>query len=108
MPARPSRLGLTYLDLGEFASHLVALFQLKRRNEFPAVFAMIERLHTEGNSYVQEAATIGLLEAIQNVAGNAEIAPEVFRPFVLPESLRWWDKLNRCWSGDVLALRDFS
>ena len=39
------------------------------------------------------------LEGIQNVWGH-EIDPELFAPFLLPESRRWWDELNAFWRGE--------
>jgi hypothetical protein len=103
---------LIYPLLGEFARHLVALYQQKRLVEFAAIFALIERLQVEGDGYVQEAAVIGLLEGLQNVALNTRLDPDVFRPFLLPESLRGWDELIRFWHGgsdvyreSLLALR---
>jgi hypothetical protein len=73
--------------------------------EFPAVFQVVETWHILGDSYVQEAATIGLLEGIQNIAGNEGMDPEAFAPWLLPESQKWWGKLNRFWDGDAHALR---
>src|SRR5882724_6209517 len=63
---------LLYVDLGEFAHHLVELLKSNCTEEFAAVFEIIERMHLEGDHYVKEAATIGMLEGIQNVAGNSE------------------------------------
>lgn len=66
---------------------------------FPKIFEVVEQWHIEGDSYVQEAATIGFLEALQNI--NTE--PEHFRQFLGPESEKWWDKLNRFWDkGELL------
>jgi len=48
------------------------LEKANRTEEFPAVFEIIERMHLEGDDYVKEAATIGMLEGIQNVAGIQE------------------------------------
>ncbi len=97
---------LLYVELGEFANHLVELKKSGRTGEFPAVFGVIERLHLEGDDYVRQAATVGMLEGIQNVAGNSGVDPEDFAPYLLPESAKWWRKLNRFWGGDVNALSE--
>ncbi len=89
--------GLLYLDLGEFAHHLVDLVRTSTTGELPAVFDVVERLHVDGDSYVKEAATIGLLEAIQNVAGHDGVAPEAIVSHLRPESAKWWAELNRFW-----------
>ena len=59
---------LTYIVLGRFADHLVELHQAGSEAEFSDVAELIERIHAEGDDYVREAATIGLLEGIQNQA----------------------------------------
>ena len=90
---------LLYIDLGVFADHLVALLQRGETGEFPAVFDAVERLHADGNAYVREAATIGLLEGIQNVALNKGLDPDAFEPFLQMHSAHWWRRLNDFWSG---------
>jgi hypothetical protein len=92
---------LLYLDLGEFAHHLVELQRTHRIEEFPAVFDVIERLHLEGDPYVKEAATIGALEGIQNVAGNSGVDPDEFVQYLQPESARWWRQLNNFWNAKI-------
>lgn len=91
---------ILYVALGDFARHLLDLFQAGEAETFPGVAQVIERLHVEGDPYVREAATIGLIEDIQNVWGNNNVDPEVFFPFLLPESARWWKSLNKFWSGE--------
>lgn len=91
---------LLYATTGSFAQHLLELHVQGRRNEFPAVAEAIERLHMEGDSSVREAATIGILEGIQNIWGNDGVDPELFGQLLLPESRRWWDELNAFWRGE--------
>jgi hypothetical protein len=92
---------LLYVDLGEFAHHLVELHKWNQTSEFPAVFNVIERLHLEGDDYVKEAATIGMLEGIQNVAGNLDIDPELFALYLKSESAKRWHQLNDFWGGKI-------
>jgi hypothetical protein len=58
---------LLYVLLGDFARHLLELHRHRQTESFSSVARVIERLHVEGNHDVREAATIGLLERIQNV-----------------------------------------
>jgi hypothetical protein len=51
-----------YLVLADFARHLIGMVERGDTAELPAVFRAIERLHVEGERYVREAATVGLLE----------------------------------------------
>jgi hypothetical protein len=90
---------LLYVDLGEFSHHLLRLYKQKNISEFTEVFKVVELLHTDGDDYVKEAATIGLLESIQNVFGNNQIDPEVFTQYLEPVSLYWWRRLNDFWNG---------
>ena len=93
--------GLLYIDMGELAHHLVDSFKSKHTDEFPAVFDVIERLHLDGDHYVKGAATIGMLEGIQNVAANNGVDPQMFVPFLGTESLRWWRQLIDFWQAKI-------
>ena len=102
----PDQEPLYYLALGDLARHLLERFRSGATEEFPAVFRVVESWHCLGDHYVQEAATIGLLEGLQNNAGHQNIDPRVFEQWLLPESRKWWVKLNRFWDGDVRALHN--
>ncbi len=69
--------------------------------ELPAVFAVIERLHLEGTPYVREAATIGLLEGIQNNASHCGLDLAKLTSYLRPESAYWWQQLNDFWEGKI-------
>lgn len=99
-PSFHSEEELPYVALGDFARHLLSLHQSHQTDAFPSVARVIEQLHIEGDQYVREAATIGLLEGIQNVWGNNEVDPELFTRYLLPESRKWWDELNAFWCGE--------
>ena len=90
---------LYYVALGDFARHLVQLALAGKVEEFPTVFEVVERLHVEGDHYVREAATIGLLEGIQNNASHTSLDQSFFEPYLGPESRKWWDRLNDFWAG---------
>jgi hypothetical protein len=64
------------------------------------VFDAVESLHVHGDDYVREAATIGLLESLQNPNLHRTTNPEQFRPFLRPETAKWWDRLNKFWEGE--------
>ncbi len=92
---------INYAELGAFAHHLVDLYEQNQTDEFIKVFDVIERFHIEGDDYVKEAATIGLLEGLQNVAGNTDLKPEVFEKYLKPVSTKWWNELNKFWNGKI-------
>ena len=93
-----------YLALTDFARHLVGMLDRDETANFPAVFAVVERLHLEGDSYVRTAATVGLLEDLQNRHFHIRTQPDQFRPFLGAATAKWWDKLYRFWDhGEVLT-----
>ena len=88
---------LPYIALGEFAQYLIELEKQNQTSEFEKVFKVVEKIHLEGEPYVKEAATIGLLEGLQNILGNDA---EKFLKYLNPESLKWWNEINKFWNGD--------
>ena len=92
---------LPYLALDELAQHLIRLYERNDMAEFSDIFEIVERLHTEGEHYVREAATIGLLEGIQNHLANSGKDTEVFRGYLLPVSAKWWDQLNLFFNNKI-------
>ena len=92
---------LVYVCLGRFARHLLDLKADRKTEEFAPVAVVIERVHTEGDVGASEAATIGLLEGVQNVWGNSGIAPDTFKQFLLPRSRLWWEQLELFWAGSI-------
>ena len=92
---------LLYCELGDFAHHLCDLLERQDTSEFAAVFRVAESLLVDGDAYVKEAATIGLLEGIQNVASNRDsMTADQFEPFLDVEAAKWWRELNAFWQGD--------
>ncbi|UFX41665.1 hypothetical protein HAP47_0020320 [Bradyrhizobium sp. 41S5] len=79
-----------YLALGDLAHHLVEQLEAGATQNFDAVFDVVERWHCHGDAYVREAATIGLLEGIENVSLRRSINPRRFEFWLKPESKRWW------------------
>lgn len=79
---------LLYIDFADFASHIVDLYRQNKLEEFPAVFHVIELLHTAGDPYVKEAVTIGLLEDMQNKLLYSGRETSVFHQYLHQESLK--------------------
>jgi hypothetical protein len=97
---------LLYIVAGEFAHHLLELQRAGDQDALSASGAAIERLHLEGNPFVQELATIGVLEGIQNVWSNNSVDPELFTPHLGAESRRWWGSLKRFWNAEIRYVGD--
>ena len=67
-----------YLVLSDLAKHIAELFELGAESELHEIFGIVETWHLHGDAYVKEAATIGLLEDIQNtniVGGETDQMP---------------------------------
>lgn len=101
-----------YIALGDLAMHLIDRMRRGDIANFDKVFEVVELWHIEGDEYVQETATIGFLESIQNHLGGNDrfsgvdgVHASDFEPYLGPETRKWWEKLYRFWEGDSSALR---
>ncbi|MFA6113116.1 MAG: hypothetical protein WC729_03970 [Sphingomonas sp.] len=102
-----------YLAQDSLAEHLIQRLGAGDTDGFDAVFDVVERWHVEGDAYVSEAASIGLLESLQNQLGGDDrryktrkgVRASDFERWLRPETRKWWDKLYRFWGGDNRALR---
>ena len=86
-----------YLALAQLARHLITDLERGDTARFPEIFNVVERWHVEGDSYVREAASIGLLEDLQNTGLHRTTSPENFLRWLGPNSRRWWDKVDVFW-----------
>jgi hypothetical protein len=95
-----------YLALGSLARHLIALLAARDALALSRAFGVVERWHIEGDAFVREAATVGLLEDLQNEGLHETTTPKAFEPFLLPESRKWWEKVDRFWTSGELIQDD--
>lgn len=91
-----------YLLLADLARYINTLVNSKSDNELKKIFSVIEGWHLEGDSYVKEAATVGLLENLQNINVVGDSTPEIIVSYLLPESKKWWVKVNEFWTTEKL------
>ena len=95
-----------YILAGAIAEAIVKGLAERNDDFCERSFAMIERLHVEGDAYVREIATIGLLEAIQGYMKAEKLKSDSAVHRLGPESRVWWEKLIQFWEqGDASALR---
>ena len=96
-----------YLALSDLARHLIAMLERKETEKIQEVFAIVESWHLDGDPYVKEAASVGLLEDLQNTnLYEGKMTPDGFVQFLLPESRYWWDKINEYWEEGKLIQDD--
>ena len=86
-----------YICLSAFARHLIGKLEEGDTSAFDAIFDVVERWHVEGDPYVREAASLGLLEDLQNGNLHRVTTPGAFLPWLRPVSRRWWDKVEAFW-----------
>jgi hypothetical protein len=93
---------LDYLLASAFVLHVAELNAAGRRDEFPAVFDLIEDMHLRGDEYVCELAYIGFLEDLQNANLHPSPSkPDDFISYLRPVSLWWWEEVDLFWKGQV-------
>ena len=95
-----------YLVLADFSRHIISLLQIGDLPQLHAAFETIERLHTDGDEYVREAATIGILESLQNTNLHSTTEPEQLIKFLRPVSLRYWQKVEDFWENGTIITDD--
>ncbi len=88
-----------YLALADLAQHLILRLESGDTSRFNEVFDVVERWHLAGDHYVREAATIGLLEDLQNTGLYRTMTPDGFLPWLRPKSRKRWDQVNSFWQG---------
>lgn len=100
-----------YLALSSLANHMADHLKAGRTSPLDRTFEVVERWHVEGDAYVSEVATVGLLESLQGIGTGAfkrmilgGTRSADFEQWMRPETLRWWNKLDRFWRGDSGAL----
>jgi hypothetical protein len=81
------------LSLGEYANHLVELAELDETGEFPAVFEVVERLRTQGETEVRTEAFTGLLDDLKAASSREGVDADVFVRHLGPESDKAWQFL---------------
>jgi hypothetical protein len=93
-----------YLALSDLAGHLIAALAARDDETLRRAFAVVERWHLEGDEYVREAATVGFLEDLQNANLHVSTNPIELEPFLLPNSLKFWRKVDRFWKkGEIIT-----
>ena len=88
-----------YSDLTCLANYLVGQIDNEMMLETKTVFDMIEQLLHQGDTFVKEAITVGLLEDIQNKLINQSIDLNVFNRYMLAETKKSWGDLFDFWKS---------
>lgn len=96
-----------YVLIGDVARYLTDRLEAGSTREVIAGLAVCERWLIEGDAYVREAAAVGLIEDLQNLAQRRNLAEENWTSLLGPESRRWWEKVSDLWlKGKSLVDKD--
>ena len=88
-----------YNDTAEFARYLVESFESGQTSEFPAAFAAIEKILSEGDQESRDIAGYGVVESLQIIGSNHSCGEEVFIQWLGPTSRRAWAEIEKMWEG---------
>lgn len=93
--------GLPYCVAGDFAFYLLEAYKNNDDGLLVLAGEFIERLYSYKDNQIDNLATVGYLEAIQNVWENNSIDPEIMFNYLGEISKKWWIELNRFWRGEI-------
>jgi len=88
-----------YTDLAEFATFIVDCYAQRDTEPIVAAFALIEELLVGGNEEVRNAAGIGFLEDVRNIASWRPFKAVVFVQWLGPKSKLAWTEIEEMWRG---------
>lgn len=88
-----------YEEAASLAHHLVGAYENGESTYVAGMFSLLERLIAKGNDEVQQFATIGVLEDIQNIGSHRPFGADAFVPMLGPLSQRAWYDLADRWAG---------
>jgi hypothetical protein len=83
----------------ELASFSVDLFETANAEDVGPAFKLAEHLIATGSSEERDAAVLGFLETVQNVASHRKCGSAAFEQFLGPRSQSAWTGLNKVWRG---------
>lgn len=86
-----------YLLLGDLGRWLIDRLKAGDVEDVRLALTVVETWLLEGDHYVQEAATIGFIETLQNNIEDDDTRLRFFDLFG-PEGQHWWNKLDRFWT----------
>ena len=100
--------GLQHCIAGEFAFYLLEAY---KNNNIPILTKagnFIENLYSYNDEKMENLATLGYLEGIQNVWSNRKVNPDGMLEYLGEKSKDGWVYLNRSWNGCDTCTQWFS
>ena len=100
--------GLAYCVAGDFARYLLDVYKNKDIHILARAGDFIENLYSYKDKELDNLATVGFLEAIQNVWGNNKTNPDEMFEYLGKKSKEGWVYLNRSWNGTETCTQWFT
>lgn len=85
--------------LADLASEVVGEFEKGRVEVVQPAFGMAEQLIATGTEAERDAAILGFLETVQNVASHRDCGSSALEIFLGPMSQQAWAQLTEVWKG---------
>jgi hypothetical protein len=95
-----------YVALAPFTQCLSRALAAGDTKTLRRVFDLLERLIVDGDANVQEAAVVGIIKNLQNSTLHDQTTPDDYVPYLMPESQRWWGKVQTFWTNGRLLIAD--
>lgn len=93
--------GLPYCVAGSFARYLLNAYKNNNVKTLVLAGEFIEKLYSYKNEQLDNLATVGYLEGIQNVWCSDSVDPEIMLKYLGATSRKWWVELNKFWNGEI-------
>jgi hypothetical protein len=98
------RTTLPYAVLSELAGYLIDCLRNGETDGFQGIFDVVEEWHVHGDHETKTAATVGLVEDLQNLARHDQTVSAHFLRWLLPETSISWQRVEDFWSGEAQAI----
>ncbi|WKZ26176.1 MAG: hypothetical protein QY304_02090 [Candidatus Paceibacterota bacterium] len=90
-----------YTILAELSRYILKLYKEKKEEELKTIFKLIDNIFKDGDRYVKEAITIGLLETLQNnISWEKDANPEEFLIYLSDNLKNEWNNVINFWNND--------
>jgi hypothetical protein len=88
-----------YNDMAEFAQFVVDAYERGDIEPVVAAFAVVEHFLANGDQQVRDAAGIGFLEDVRNIASHRPFGFSAFVQWLGPISMQAWSEIEETWRG---------
>jgi hypothetical protein len=88
-----------YIAMVEFVDNLIDSYESNNKPQLQRVFALVERLLTEGSEQAKGIVTHGFLETLQTITSNKDYGYRIFEQYFGACTLAAWRQIELSWKG---------